>query len=491
MPTLNDPVRVSTDLSDDDLEHLHLLTAEWQLLADLSFADLLMWVRQDSGYVVVAQMRPTTGPTIHVDDLVGTTLAAGRRPLLDEAFDSGRIGKIRDRHGPDDVAVREEAVPVRRAGAVIAIVTRTAHVATSRTPSRLELTYLRCADDLAQMMSEGTFPHAGDAGSASAPRVGDGLLRLDSAGVVTYASPNALSAYRRLGLAADLVGIHLGRATATLARSEDPVDESLERVVSGTVNRQVDVEASRTVVVLRAIPLVPGGQHVGAVVLLRDVTELRRRERELMTKDATIREIHHRVKNNLQAVAALLRLQSRRMEVPEARAALQEAVRRVGSIAAVHETLSRSDDGAVDFDDVAGRLVAAAVDVVSAGASVTVQRVGSFGTLPAEIATPLALVLNELVQNAVEHGLGDDAGTVRVVAERTYGRAGRLLVAVEDSGAGLPEGFDMVTAANLGLSIVGALVRDELNGTLAMAPAPGGGTRVSVDLEAPDVLRGS
>ena len=79
-------------------------------------------------------------------------------------------------------------------------------------------------------------------------------------------------------------------------------------------------------------------------MLLRDVTDLRSRDRELVTKDATIREIHHRVKNNLQTVAALLRLQARRMTVPEARAALEEAVRRVGSIALVHETLSQSLD---------------------------------------------------------------------------------------------------------------------------------------------------
>src|SRR5258708_12303859 len=87
--------------------------------------------------------------------------------------------------------------------------------------------------------------------------------------------------------------------------------------------------------------------------MLRDVTELRHRERELITKDATIREIHHRVKNNLQTVAALLRLQARRLNAAEARAALEEAVRRGGSIAIVHETLSHAPDKAGDFDDIA------------------------------------------------------------------------------------------------------------------------------------------
>ena len=120
---------------------------------------------------------------------------------------------------------------------------------------------------------------------------------------------------------------------------------------------------------LRAIPLIVGGGRIGALVLIRDVTELRRRERELMTKDATIREIHHRVKNNLQTVAALLRLQARRLQVPEGREALEEAVRRVGSIAIVHETLSHTPEEFVDFDDIADRVIAMAGEVSAAEAA--------------------------------------------------------------------------------------------------------------------------
>src|SRR5207248_11469710 len=100
-------------------------------------------------------------------------------------------------------------------------------------------------------------------------------------------------------------------------------------------------------------------------VLVRDITEVRRRDRQLVTKDATIREIHHRVKNNLQTVAALLRLQARRVEVPEARTALEESVRRVASIALVHETLSMSSGEVVDFDGIVDRVAAAATEVAA------------------------------------------------------------------------------------------------------------------------------
>src|SRR6476660_7016154 len=150
---------------------------------------------------------------------------------------------------------------------------------------------------------------------------------------------------------------------------------------------------------MRAIPLTEAGQRFGALLLLRDVSELRRREQELLTKDATIREIHHRVKNNLQSVAALLRLQARRTEDEQARAALQEAERRVGTIALVHDTLSKGFDETVDFDE-------AAYDK-----RIERERTGdSFGRLRAEDATSLAMILSELVQNAIEHGFPADIG---------------------------------------------------------------------------------
>jgi two-component sensor histidine kinase len=214
------------------------------------------------------------------------------------------------------------------------------------------------------------------------------------------------------------------------------------------------------------------------MVLVRDLTELRRRERALLTKDATIREIHHRVKNNLQTVAALLRLQARRLDEPEARDALNEAVRRVGAIAVVHETLAHAPGETVGFDEVADRVVALVQDLAgghaSAGAIPTVMREGSFGSLPTDTATPLAMVLSELLQNAVEH-----AGAARVLL-RARREASRLEVVVADDGAGLPAGVGADSGGRLGLQIVRTLVTDELRGRLALEPGPDGGTRAVV-----------
>jgi Signal transduction histidine kinase len=496
VPTLSDLVARHTALDPADVEWMHSLVSDWQLLADLSFADLVLWIplRDESAWLAVAQMRPTTGPTVYHDDVVGTVVAKGERPLLDAAWREHRICREGDPDWSSGVPVREETIPVRRApigaeledgadprGAVIGVIQRSTNLSSARTPSRLELTYLQSASDLAQMVAEGRFPFREDEPSlVRSPRVGDGLLRLDRAGRVTYASPNALSAYRRLGLHADLVGADLGKVTAELCYSDEPVDESLMIVASGRAPRETEVEAGGTVVQLRAIPLIVGGGRIGALVLLRDVTELRRRERELMTKDATIREIHHRVKNNLQTVAALLRLQARRLNVPEGREALEEAVRRVGSIAIVHETLAHTPEEMVDFDDIADRVIAMTGEV--SVAPVTPRRVGSFGVLPSVVATPLAMVLTELLQNAVEHGFQRRTGELTVRAARG---ADRLEVVVADNGVGLPADFDLDSATSLGLQIVRTLVVGELSGRLAIAPREGGGTEVTLSIPLP------
>jgi two-component system, sensor histidine kinase PdtaS len=481
--TLGDLVSARTDLGDADVEWLHRLVGEWQLVADLSFADLLLRVRTREGtWLTVAHMRPTTGPTAHPADVVGLEVTGPEASRVERA--AAGEGIVRDGER-GRTQVRLEAVPVRRGERVVAVLTRETDPAATRIPSQLELTYLTTAGELLQMVGEGTFPFPGAVPDPEhAPRVGDGLLRLDRTGHVVYASPNALSAFRRLGVPAELLGVHLGQTVARLSASPGALDEprgsaALAAALRFREPRESEVEAQGATVLVRALPLVPGGQPRGALVLVRDVSELRRRDRQILGKDATIREIHHRVKNNLQTVAALLRLQARRLDAPEARAALQESVRRVASIALVHEVLSQAPDETAPFDVVADQVLTMCAEVAAPESAVQVVRSGTPGLLPAEVATPLALVLTELVQNAVEHGFPDGRdGTVRVGFERTDDS---LALEVLDDGAGLPPGFAVAASPRLGLQIVRTLVEGELRGTLDLAAGgDGGGTRVAV-----------
>lgn len=488
MPSLHELVQAHTDLDDHDVAWLQLLMADWQILADLSFADLVLWLpdREGRGWWAGGQQRPTTGPTAIEDDVIGTFVPVGRRRMLDEAFDTARIVREGDPEWRDDVPVRVEVIPVRHGARVIAAIVRNTNLLGVRTPSRLELSYVQTAADLAKMIAAGHFPLPGQRSDhADSPRVGDGFMRLDVAGRVTYASPNALSAYRRLGHRGDLTGHVLADLTRELVPpSRRPDEETLSAVLGGRAGRETEVGSEEVTLLARTIPLRPAGERTGALLLVRDVSDLRRRDRELVTKDVTIREIHHRVKNNLQTVAALLRLQARRTAAPDAKVALEEAVRRVGSIAIVHETLSHAVEETVDFDQVTDRLCAMVTDVSGVHVPVRIERQGTFGALSSAAATPLAMVLTEVLQNAHEHGFGDAVGDIEgCIAVSAQRVPGRLRLDVTDDGRGLPPGFRLGETTQLGLSIVSTLVESELNGAFELrAGESGTGTLAQIEI---------
>ncbi|HVM14748.1 MAG TPA: histidine kinase N-terminal domain-containing protein [Egibacteraceae bacterium] len=461
------------------IEHLLLLLADWQILADLSFADLLLFVPEEDSdrYLCAGQMRPYTAQTIYHEDLVGQSFPRGARPMVGRALAEGRVIRDADPDWSTGVPVREEAVPVRYGDDIIAVVTREANVSTARSPSQLELTYLRSAGELAQMLSDGTFPYSGDTSEEreTSPRVGDGIMRVNGEQVVTYASPNAISAYRRLGSVPNVIG-------RPLEEFEPGHDDLAEGLATGAPV-ETEVEAQGAIIQRRLLPLISGGRVVAGLVLVREVTELRRHERALRVKDATIREIHHRVKNNLQTVASLLRLQARRLHSEEGREALTESVRRISSIALVHETLSQESRQRVDFDKVARRVIDMLADgLVHPDQPVEFRTDGRAGDLPAEVATPLALVLTELLQNSVEHAFPARGGTVWIAFERG---PVTLRVLLEDDGVGLPEGETLDDRANLGLQIARTLVETELGGTFTSPPGTGEGKGLTVELVLP------
>ncbi|CAN5904252.1 PAS domain-containing sensor histidine kinase [soil metagenome] len=466
-------------LADEAVDHLQALLGEWQTLADMSFADLLLWVRceladERPAYLCVGQMRPYTTQTIYTEDLVGQVFPASARPMVGRALVEQRVIRDADPDWSTGVPVREEAIPIRFRDDIVAVITRESNVSTARAPSQLELTYLQTAGELAQMMAEGTLPHP-DASRDErelAPRVGDGIIRVDGDGVVGFASPNAISAYRRLGSLDSVMGTHIERL--------DPEPRQLLDSLRSGVPVDAEVEVDGAVVNRRFIPLISSGRMIGALLLVREVTELRQHERALMVKDATIREIHHRVKNNLQTVAALLRLQARRLNSDEARAALRESVRRITSIALVHETLSEEARQRVPFVRITRRII----DMLSQGLvgpdlPIEFAMTGDPDELSAEVATPLALVLAELLQNCVEHAFPYDqdppAGTARVKVH--FDRdVDELRVVVADNGVGLPDGATLDELANLGLRIARTLLETELNGTFDVSSGDPGTT---------------
>lgn len=535
---MNSPASLAarhTDLNEPELDHLQRLMVSWGVLADLSFSDLLLLAPAGRPakreLVVLGQTRPNTGPTLLRLDMVGALEPAAGWPWAVQALESGVIVNgvaavpgsaphTTSPHGPappELAAVSDtgevpsvpetasiECVPVRFADEPVAVMVRVGALEVRRRTGRLERVYRDLYQRLVAMMVSGDYPFAGEEFTTEdAPRVGDGLLLADAEGRFTFASPNAMSALHRMGVSDTVEGAtldELGVVSAAVHRAVTTAAPVIEEV-----ERRPDV-----IVLFHCTPLLAEDVVTGVMVLLRDVTDLRRLDRLLLSKDAAIREVHHRVKNNLQTISSLLRLQARRLEPGKGREALREAERRVRSIAVVHEILSREPGDEVPFAEIISSLVRMAEDSVVSSRPVKITVSGDLGEVPADIATPLAVALAEVLQNAVEHAFDDGTGADGTGAEGTEGQgagperripdehpAGAGMVAghvevrlsndgygltieVRDDGRGLPPGFDLEAGTSLGLSIVRDLVTSQLGGMISMRSH--GGTVVEIDV---------
>ena len=471
-----------------NIEWLTRLQSEWQLVADLLFADLVLWVpTKDGSFIAVGHARPSSAATVFYRDISGQPIRKEWLAPVKQAFESAQLV---EQKSPDTVAglpTRFSAIPVQKEHLLaaednsgpIAVITRHTNLSESRTPNKIQLNYVSCGNELLTMITEGTFPdYSSPTGRRrGAPRANDGLLRLDFDGNVTFASPNGLSAFSRLGIEGEIEGKSLAEVATKIVKEQSTVDESLPLVLTGKAPWRADLESTDVTLSVRAIPLMKAGSRTGAIVLCREITELRRQEQQLLTKDATIREIHHRVKNNLQTVASLMRIQMRRTTSDEAKQALDQAIRRVSAIALVHNTLAEGFSDEVNFDEVfesSMRLVGELATDSSREIKLRID--GKFGQLDSGLATPLAVALTEVVTNAASHGLGEHGGSILITPRQS---AKQLTIEVEDNGVGIDK--DAI-GKGLGTQIIKTLIEGELRGKISWFSPKDGGTKVAISI---------
>jgi two-component sensor histidine kinase len=471
-----------------NIEWLTRLQSEWQLVADLLFADLVLWVpTKDGSFIAVGHARPSSAATVFYRDISGQPIRKEWLAPVKQAFESAQLVEQKSSDTVAGLPTRFSAIPVQKEHLLaaednsgpIAVITRHTNLSESRTPNKIQLNYVSCGNELLTMITEGTFPdYSSPTGRRrGAPRANDGLLRLDFDGNVTFASPNGLSAFSRLGIEGEIEGKSLAEVATKIVKEQSTVDESLPLVLTGKAPWRADLESTDVTLSVRAIPLMKAGSRTGAIVLCREITELRRQEQQLLTKDATIREIHHRVKNNLQTVASLMRIQMRRTTSDEAKQALDQAIRRVSAIALVHNTLAEGFSDEVNFDEVfesSMRLVGELATDSSREIKLRID--GKFGQLDSGLATPLAVALTEVVTNAASHGLGEHGGSILITPRQS---AKQLTIEVEDNGVGIDK--DAI-GKGLGTQIIKTLIEGELRGKISWFSPKDGGTKVAISI---------
>ena len=485
MASFNEIVRQHTDLNDEQISHITKLIRVWNILADLSFADLILAVpvkgdETQRRFIVASNIRPTTGTTLYQSDLTGVVLHRDDRPLLEKSWSKGEIVEGASTTIGRGQEIRVEVIPVVYKGDLIAVLRREYSQNYVRVNSSLERAYINAFERLAHMISDGTFPYSTEMVEPDdAPRIGDGVLVVNTDSVIQFASPNAISNLHRLGIHTAAIGAKLNQLGW---------DEASIQMATRTGNAVTEeIERNDVSVLIRIFSILNYGNPDGILMMMRDVTEVRRRDRLLLSKEATIREVHHRVKNNLQTIAALLRLQARRLENPEAKLALSESERRIRSIAIVHELLAREATDFVRFSEVVVPLVEVVQEATTSEfVDMEFDVTGDAGILPGEIASPLAIILNELMQNAVDHAFDFEkmrqdsiTGKIDIVLKRDDTG---LAITVADNGIGLKEGFDLDASTGLGTSIMKALATTELGGTIVMRNNKPKGTIVRIKI---------
>lgn len=486
----------STRLTQEDLRLLQRIEAGIPITADVSRADILLCILHDDEHIVVAAHGlPHSISSLYRTSAEGRLLPHAEQPLILRALQSGSGGRRRREVIRSGAPIIQEVYPIaNRNGAIIAaFVVETTLIAHER-QKRRDRHFQQAVQYLLEQCARGEMESA-----AQLTPFGlyDGVYVVDRTRNVTYMSGIAANMYRGIGVPAVLHDQPLdeleaadremvSEAFANAICEEDLYDGEdgrtwIRRTIPLTVYGSGLLAGWVPEWVSSSRPRVPASSEPGegkrridlVMMLLHNATETVAKQRELNVKAALVKEVHHRVKNNLQNIAAILRMQARRSQSDETQVALTDAVNRVLSMSVIHEYLSQGDSRSINVRDVCARIAQQVKEVALApDQQIDIQVQGPAIRLPASQATPTALVINELLLNALEHGMKNRA---RGIINVTLADQGDMVsIEVADDGAGLPPGFQQSLqggGGSLGLQIVHTLVTDDLKGSLVYESA--------------------
>ena len=477
---MNNVVHECNSLAQEDILFLEKIEKNLGILADLSRADVLMYgpLTADRA-VVLAQASPHSILPIFSESMVGRKVGFVDEPAVIRALSEGREGFMEVRREITEQESRGKAAPVVQEtypirmedGRVIAAACIETNLIERERHRRRSKVFRRALKQFQSALLAGELR---DADKLTPFAEHDGIMVVDTQHRIQYVSGIATGLYRKLGYADDLLRRHI--------EDLEPDEHTLVLEALGKGRCiEGETQVGELVWVKKAIPFLSPGKRIrklagkasprwqleGVLLTIRDETETRRREDELRVKVAMIQEIHHRVKNNMQTIASLLRLQARRAESEEVQRALQEGINRILSVAVIHEFLAHQEARVINIRDVSQRIINQMREGVLDGErGIRLDLRGPNIYLPTQPATVCALVINELLQNALEHGYERQEGGAVTVNLRDDGE--QITLSVDDDGRGLAEDFDLAQTRSLGLQIVKTLAEGDLKGTFEL-----------------------
>lgn len=455
--------RRHTDLSEADMEILERYATALQTIADMEEADIFLdCPTRDGDAIVVAEAKPKNGASAYRSSVVGMMATAEHEPAVARTFRLGVATRQMKAVTQERSNVIQTVEPIRNYGRVIGVLIRE-----KRDDCQMVSPILHLSEQSMQHMTD-FIARVVDEHSWLPECIDEALLIVSNDGVITFRNTLARDLYRKLGYVEDILGKRY--ENFRLIDQVTTRDEELSFTA-------VELKIGAVYLVFKRIPIHENG--IAFAILMTDTTFKHEQEQQLILKSVAIKEMHHRVKNNLQTIASLLRLQTRRTDQESTRQVLYDSMNRILAIAATHELLACSGVDEIMLGEVIVHIKNNAVRFFAPqhlALELTVE--GDDFRVDSDIATSVALVINELLQNSLKYAFtGRESGAIRIIV--TYGELYSQIQVIDD-GCGFQVSQD--SAKHLGLNIVETLVRDKLHGRLSIQ-SDSNGTCVTFDFK--------
>lgn len=445
--------RRHTDLSDTDIQILletsHNLSVVHMLEGGDVFIDCL--TRSGNEAVVVAQYSPKD--TNYTRCIVGELMLPKNEPGVFRTLQLGAPSRKLKAVVTGNYLIRQNVSPVYGAdGSVIGvlILERSMQARDGAEQAQDQAGFLQSVYDAREM-------------EYVARCMNDGMVRFNRNGIAVYANPSARQLYKGMNYMDDIVGMSFENLAFGKIEFSD--------IGKHGASSHTEVKINTYILNVVYAPLFDEEAFTGAVMLIEDQTEEKNIEKELVLKSAAIDEIHHRVKNNLQTIISLLRMQSRRLQDPGARQAFSEAISRIFSISLTHEILAQKGVEAVELKEMLSRMLNSAKGyIIPEALDLTMKISGDTIILNSDITTSIAMVVNELVQNSIKHAFVDrHTGIIDLTIQKGEKYSS---IAVTDDGVGFHT--DRMRKGSLGHKLVRSLVEEKLKGRIKLHSSPAG-----------------
>ncbi len=467
--------RQYTDLTEEDVLKIENMVHSIQPLADISNGDIFIDcpTRDKDVAIVVAEAKPLSNKSMYKHSVIGKLAYRNNEPAVLRTLELGISTKELKAITQENINVKQNVAPIKNEDRVIGVLI-----------IEKDITNKINSDKRIEMLTEGyktltdTLMSITEGGNPITNNLDQAIIMFDENGVVRFKNPKADRLYSKLGYKDTVIGMDYDNIALDNSTFENVIEDISIKSEASNQNIQItEINIGNLFLEVKRILL--SGKTIKLMMMIKDITIMKQKEKELILKSVAIKEIHHRVKNNLQTVASLLRLQARRSNNESTKEALNESMNRILSIAATHEILAQEGVDEVNIQEVISNIKNNTMKYFDGESkNIEVNLKGDDFKIDSDKATSIALVVNELLQNSMHYAfVNKTSGVINIIIEK-----GEIysVIHLVDNGSG----FDIKNRRknSLGLSIVINLVKDKLNGNMHIA-SDSDGTNIRFDFK--------